>query len=65
VDANAPFCSFCGKDKGAVRKLIMGAPNQAWPRHRQGEPLVCICNECIALCNEIIAHESPKKDPEQ
>ncbi|HVE76882.1 MAG TPA: ClpX C4-type zinc finger protein [Actinomycetota bacterium] len=38
-------CSFCGKDKDAVEKLIAG-------------PAVCICNECIALCNEIMVEES-------
>jgi hypothetical protein len=34
-------CSFCGKDKGAVAKLIAG-------------PGVYICNECVTLCNEIL-----------
>src|SRR5256884_685109 len=35
-------CSFCGKSKDSVRKFISG-------------PSVYICNECIALCNEILA----------
>jgi len=35
-------CSFCGKPHNTVRRLIAG-------------PDVCICNECITLCNEIIA----------
>ncbi len=34
-------CSFCGKGQREVRKLIAG-------------PTVYICDECIALCNEII-----------
>ncbi len=34
-------CSFCGKDKGAIAKLIAG-------------PGVYICNECVDLCNEIL-----------
>ncbi|MDR3631034.1 MAG: ATP-dependent Clp protease ATP-binding subunit ClpX [Desulfocapsaceae bacterium] len=34
-------CSFCGKSQGEVKKLIAG-------------PDVFICNECIALCNEIV-----------
>ena len=37
-------CSFCGKDKEAVAKLIAG----------QG---VYICNECVELCNHILAEE--------
>lgn len=36
-------CSFCGKSQHEVRKLIAG-------------PSVYVCDECIALCNEII-HE--------
>jgi len=35
-------CSFCGKDKDSVIKLVAG-------------PGVYICNECIDLCNEILA----------
>ncbi|MFZ5907545.1 MAG: ATP-dependent Clp protease ATP-binding subunit ClpX [Nitrospirota bacterium] len=35
-------CSFCGKGHGEVKKLIAG-------------PTVYICNECVELCNEIIA----------
>ncbi|MBI5026760.1 MAG: ATP-dependent Clp protease ATP-binding subunit ClpX [Nitrospirae bacterium] len=37
-------CSFCGKGQDEVRKLIAG-------------PTVYICDECIGLCNEIIAEE--------
>lgn len=37
-------CSFCGKSQKQVIKLIAG-------------PGVYICNECIELCNEIIAEE--------
>ncbi|MBM2835962.1 MAG: clpX [candidate division NC10 bacterium] len=37
-------CSFCGKNQDDVRKLIAG-------------PTVYICDECIELCNEIIAEE--------
>lgn len=37
-------CSFCGKAKNQVDKLIAG-------------PDVYICNECIGLCNEIIEEE--------
>ena len=37
-------CSFCGKTQEQVRKLVTG-------------PGVYICDECIELCNEIIAEE--------
>lgn len=43
------YCSFCGKSQKEVRKLIAG-------------PTVYICNECIELCNEIIAEEEAKED---
>jgi len=38
-------CSFCGKSQDEVRKLISG-------------PTVYICDECIDLCNDIIAEET-------
>src|SRR5262245_36528697 len=37
-------CSFCNKGQEEVRKLIAG-------------PKVYICDECIELCNDIIAEE--------
>ncbi|MBE7707302.1 MAG: ATP-dependent protease ATP-binding subunit ClpX [Cyanobacteria bacterium SIG27] len=37
-------CSFCGKTQDQVKKLIAG-------------PDVCICDECIELCNEILDEE--------
>ncbi|MCA9561501.1 MAG: AAA family ATPase, partial [Myxococcales bacterium] len=42
-------CSFCGKSQKEVKKLIAG-------------PSVYICDECIALCNDIIAEELEKGD---
>jgi ATP-dependent Clp protease ATP-binding subunit ClpX len=42
-------CSFCGKSQREVRKLIAG-------------PTVYICDECIKLCNDIIAEEAEKDD---
>lgn len=42
-------CSFCGKPRSAVRHLVSG-PGQ-WPN----EPF--ICDECVALCAEIMAEE--------
>jgi ATP-dependent Clp protease ATP-binding subunit ClpX len=41
-------CSFCGKSQDEVRKLIAG-------------PTVYICDECIELCNEIIAEETEER----
>src|ERR1043166_2302413 len=41
-------CSFCGKSRDAVRKFISG-------------PSVYICNECIALCNEILAEDEERE----
>ena len=44
-DDNANLsCSFCGKSQKEVKKLIAG-------------PTVYICDECIELCNDIIAEE--------
>ncbi|RLB69985.1 MAG: ATP-dependent Clp protease ATP-binding subunit ClpX, partial [Deltaproteobacteria bacterium] len=40
-------CSFCGKDQNSVKKLIAG-------------PSVFICNECVDLCNDIIAGENER-----
>ncbi|HXY29672.1 MAG TPA: ATP-dependent Clp protease ATP-binding subunit ClpX [Gemmatimonadaceae bacterium] len=41
-------CSFCGKSKDSVRKFISG-------------PSVYICNECISLCNEILAEDEERE----
>jgi ATP-dependent Clp protease ATP-binding subunit ClpX len=43
------FCSFCGKSQGEVKKLIAG-------------PAVYICDECVALCNDIIAEEVEQEE---
>ncbi len=42
-------CSFCGKSQKEVKKLIAG-------------PTVYICDECIGLCNDIIAEEVDRED---
>jgi ATP-dependent Clp protease ATP-binding subunit ClpX len=42
-------CSFCGKGQEEVRKLIAG-------------PTVYICDECIDLCNDIIAEECDQEE---
>jgi len=46
-------CSFCGKSQREVKKLIAG-------------PTVYICDECIELCNDIIAEEfTEEEEPER
>ena len=44
-------CSFCGKRQDVVRKLVAG-------------PGVYICDECIDLCNEIIAEDVQSAEEE-
>jgi len=52
-DDNANLsCSFCGKSQKEVKKLIAG-------------PTVYICDECIELCNDIIAEEYGAEEPTQ
>ncbi|NUM42939.1 MAG: ATP-dependent Clp protease ATP-binding subunit ClpX, partial [Leptospiraceae bacterium] len=43
------FCSFCGKEQDSVKRLVAG-------------PGVYICDECIALCTEIIADDPNQSD---
>ncbi|MGW7200938.1 ATP-dependent Clp protease ATP-binding subunit ClpX [Streptomyces chryseus] len=38
-------CTFCGKSQKQVKKLIAGPAG------------ICICDECVGLCNELIAEE--------
>ncbi len=44
-DGEALRCSFCNKDQNDVRKLIAG-------------PTVFICDECVDVCNDIIADDN-------
>ena len=46
-----PKCSFCGKTQKQVIKLIGGPPG------------VNICDECVAMCNELIDSELADADP--
>ncbi|MFQ5457466.1 MAG: ATP-dependent Clp protease ATP-binding subunit ClpX, partial [Myxococcota bacterium] len=48
-DTTSLACSFCGKSQKEVKKLIAG-------------PTVYICDECIELCNDIIAEEVGRED---
>lgn len=42
------YCTFCFKSQHEVKRLISGPSS------------VFICDECVALCNEIIANRKPK-----
>ena len=44
-DTDVLRCSFCNKDQNDVRKLIAG-------------PTVFICDECVEVCNDIIADDN-------
>ena len=44
-DSEILRCSFCNKDQNDVRKLIAG-------------PTVFICDECVEVCNDIVADDS-------
>jgi ATP-dependent Clp protease ATP-binding subunit ClpX len=46
-----PSCSFCGKSKENVEKLIVGGDN------------IAICNECVDLCIDILKDDKIKKFP--
>jgi ATP-dependent Clp protease ATP-binding subunit ClpX len=46
-------CSFCGKDNNQVKRMIAGPKG------------VFICNECIDLCNRIIAEEAARTPSQQ
>ncbi|MBI5094892.1 MAG: ATP-dependent Clp protease ATP-binding subunit ClpX [Candidatus Hydrogenedentes bacterium] len=45
---DVPTCSFCGKRHDEVNKLIAG-------------PDVNICDECVALCGDIVAEDKARK----
>ena len=46
-----PSCSFCGKSKEEVEKLIVGGDD------------IAICNDCVDLCVDILKDEKIKKFP--
>ena len=48
IAENIDSCSFCGKHKDAVAKLIVGAD-------------VAICNECVDLCQTLLVDEPVEK----
>ncbi len=48
TENNHQFCSFCGKAVYEVKKLVSGRN-------------VCICDECINLCNDIMADDAQQR----
>ena len=50
-EAEVLRCSFCNKDQNDVRKLIAG-------------PTVFICDECVEVCNDIIADDNRFQRPD-
>ena len=48
AENNQQFCSFCGKAVYEVKKLVSGRN-------------VCICDECINLCNDIMADDNRRQ----
>lgn len=48
TENNQQFCSFCGKAVYEVKKLVSGRN-------------VCICDECINLCNDIMADDNRRE----
>ena len=42
-------CSFCGKSQDEVKRLV------------QGHPGVCICNECIELCGQLVEEDDTEE----
>jgi ATP-dependent Clp protease ATP-binding subunit ClpX len=49
---NEPRCSFCGRSASQADKIITG-------------PSVHICNECVRLCNEVLAEDKKQSRPHE
>lgn len=52
ADKEELFCSFCGKSNKEVKKLVEGPSN------------VFICDECVALCSQMIKESVQNKEGE-
>jgi hypothetical protein len=46
------FCSFCLKNQNKVQAIIVG--------NKAAKKPICICNECIDLCVDILAEQKRK-----
>lgn len=51
MERPARRCSFCGKPRSAEVRLVAGPGD------------VAICNLCVALCQEVLAHQEAKPEP--
>jgi len=51
-DGSLEFCSFCGRDRSEVGRLVAGPPG------------IYICNECVELCDSILAQDKVRKGGE-
>jgi ATP-dependent Clp protease ATP-binding subunit ClpX len=49
LPAHTLYCSFCFKSQHDVKKLIAGPAN------------IFICDECVGLCNEVVAGRIPNQ----
>ncbi len=47
------FCSFCGRDRSEVARLVAGPPG------------IYICNECVELCGSILDQDKVRKGGNQ
>jgi len=53
-DVNIPKCSFCHKSQGQVDALVANPSD--------GTSRVCICNECVAVCNLVLEENTKAKE---
>lgn len=49
TEAEEIKCSFCGKSSNEVEQMIVASDD------------ICICNECVGLCSEVLQEEMDKK----
>lgn len=49
TEAEEIKCSFCGKSSNEVEKMVVASDD------------ICICNECVGLCSEVLQAEMSKK----
>lgn len=54
MDTNNMKCSFCGKSQADVKKMVISSNGEAF-----------ICDDCIKICNDILAQENRAKESKQ
>lgn len=62
-DRASLICSFCGKSREQVSALVAGR-GISDPATGAIIAPVYICNECIAVCAQVLAEETPGSPPE-